>query len=89
MRLVDGMATRQRSRPGRSSLNFDATIAEVEEARMASRGAAASSSEKIRRLSSTRSGPFSCTRSTPSTASAAEPATETRAAARAGSRTIS
>src|SRR3954462_776111 len=83
-----GGATRQRSRPGRSSVNFEATIAEVEEARIASRGAAASSSAKIRRLSSTRSGPFSCTRSTPATASVSDGATETRAAAPAGASTM-
>ena len=56
-----GCATRHRARPASSSVNRLATIADADEARIASGGASASSSRKIARFASSTSGTLSCT----------------------------
>ena len=51
----------QRARPASASVKREATIADVDEARTQSGGAAASSAAKVARLASSVSGPLSCT----------------------------
>src|SRR3954471_16376219 len=82
-----GCATRQRARPFSGWVNRLATIAAVEDARIAPGAASASSSAKIARFASTVSGTFSCTKLAPSSASATLFAARTRAAAPFGSST--
>ena len=84
---LTGCATRQRARPFRFSVNRLATIADVDDARIASGAASASSSAKIARLASSVSGTFSCTWLAPSSASATLFAARTRAADPFGSST--
>src|SRR5258706_3780576 len=82
-----GCATMQRARPASASVNFDATMADVDEARMALAGAARSSCSNVVRFTSSTSGPHSCTYSAPATASSSVAATEMRFAAEPGSET--
>ena len=56
-----GCATTQRARPASFSVNFDGTMADVDDARIASLRAAPSSRANVSRFTSTFSGPLSCT----------------------------